>query len=73
MSFKYEKESKRHPERFVANPIVAFHGTRLGNVPNIGRARKFVFQGFPLGPFFGAKIEYCTNSGVGGLVRLPLT
>lgn len=36
MSVKYEKESRKYPELYVTKPRVAFHGTRQGNVPNIG-------------------------------------
>ncbi len=37
MSKKYENESRKFPTRFITTPQVAFHGTRQGNVPNIGK------------------------------------
>ena len=36
LSEKYKNESRKHPERFVTTPRIAFHGTRQGNVPHIG-------------------------------------
>ena len=36
ISKKYEKESSKFPRKFVTTPTVAFHGTKLGNLPSIG-------------------------------------
>ena len=42
MSAKYKTESRRRPRQYVTSPIVAFHGTRQGNVPNIGVENRYV-------------------------------
>ena len=78
ISKKYEKESRKFPREYVTTPMVAFHGTRQGNVPSIvrngllvpgGKSGIDIAHGSSLGigiylsPFPEFSFGYCDNGG----------